>query len=315
MEELNILFLGGAKRVSMARHFKKAAADMGRRAVIFSYEINRDLPISSEGTVIQGLPYRDPGIYEDMRRVCEERNIHIIVPFIDGMIDVADNFARMDGVHVFSPTCAVAAALFDKVTCAALFDSHSIPAPATWAPGQPIAGPLIAKPRRGSASKGIRFIDSEEDLEGLDVNEYLIQQRIDHRRELTLDCYSAVRSPQIRVCACVPRVRNEVAGGEVVRTTVIHWDRATDLARSVIEKLHLRGAVTIQLIHDLDTDALTVMEINPRLGGGAVAGVRAGANLPAMIIAEALGREAPVCADWQDMVVARYLDEVAFPIK
>ena len=314
MEKLNILFLGGAKRVSMARHFKRAARALGREAVIFSYEINRDLPISTEGTVIQGVRYGDSRIYDDMRRVCEEHDIHIIVPFIDGMIDVADNFARMDGVHVFSPTCAVAAALFDKVTCAALFDSHAIPAPATWGPGQPVVTPLIAKPRRGSASQGIRFIDSEEDLEGLDLNEYLIQERIDNRRELTVDCYSAVRSADIQVCACVPRVRNEVAGGEVVRTTVIHWDRATELVRDVIAKLHLRGAVTVQLIHDLDRDTLTVMEINPRLGGGAVASVCAGADLPAMIIAEALGRPAPVCADWQDMVVARYLDEVAFPI-
>ena len=113
MEKLNILFLGGAKRVSMARHFKRAARALGREAVIFSYEINRDLPISTEGTVIQGVRYGDSRIYDDMRRVCEEHDIHIIVPFIDGMIDVADNFARMDGVHVFSPTCAVAAALHE----------------------------------------------------------------------------------------------------------------------------------------------------------------------------------------------------------
>ena len=36
MEKLNILFLGGAKRVSMARHFKRAARALGREAVIFS---------------------------------------------------------------------------------------------------------------------------------------------------------------------------------------------------------------------------------------------------------------------------------------
>jgi len=34
-----------------------------------------------------------------------------------------------------------------------------------------------------------------------------------------------------------------------------------------------------------------IMEINPRLGGGAVAAVHAGADIPAMIISEALGFE------------------------
>lgn len=313
MENINILFLGGAKRVSMARHFKHAAERMGLIANIFSYEIKDNLPIQAEGTVINGLPYSDPNIFDDLKRVCAEHNISIMVPFIDPMVDIAHRFAANSDVHVFAPTCALAPQTFDKVICAQLFESLNIEAPRTWHPGMPVTSPLIAKPRHGSASKGIVAIDSPKDLEGLDLDNYLIQERFDNRRELTIDCYASTLSSDIRITACVPRVRNEVAGGEVTRTTVIHWDRATELARKVITGMQLRGAITVQLIHDLDSDRLMAMEINPRLGGGAVAAVRAGADIPAMIISEAIGNEATECPDWQNIIVARYQDEVCFP--
>ncbi len=313
MQNLNILFLGGAKRVSMARHFKRAASAMGFQAKIFSYELNDCLPIQAEGTVIKGLRSSDPRVLEDLRRVCNTHNISIVIPFIDNMVETAHRLAKMDGVTVFAPTCDNAPMMFDKVVCAQLFESHGIAAPRTWKPGIPVTFPLIAKPRLGSASKGIVFVDSQEDLDALDTQEYLIQERFDNRREFTVDCYASVLAGDIRITACVPRIRNEVAGGEVTRTTTVHWDRATELVREVISSLGLRGAITVQLIHDLDSDRLMVMEINPRLGGGAVAAVCAGADIPAMIISEANGTPAAECGDWKDIIVARYQDEVCFP--
>jgi biotin carboxylase len=68
----------------------------------------------------------------------------------------------------------------------------------------------------------------------------------------------------------------------------------------------------VQLINDLDDGRLMIMEINPRLGGGAVAAVHAGADLPAMILSEAMGREPEACTDHADITVARYLDEAVF---
>ena len=72
------------------------------------------------------------------------------------------------------------------------------------------------------------------------------------------------------------------------------------------------GAVTVQMMRDLDTNRLMLMEINPRMGGGAVCSVAAGADIPSLILREVLDLP-PVEQHWQAGVqIARYLDEVVF---
>ena len=58
-----------------------------------------------------------------------------------------------------------------------------------------------------------------------------------------------------------------------------------------------------------------LMEINPRLGGGAVTAIAAGADIPAMIIAEALGNPLPREEKGKPgTLVARYLQETVFNV-
>ena len=104
--------------------------------------------------------------------------------------------------------------MFDKVAAAELFERLGLPIPATYRDGDPCLR-LIAKPRFGSASKGIVEINSLQklyELQGVS-HRYLIQERIDNREELTVDCYVCVRTGHI--AGISPRVRLEVSGGEV----------------------------------------------------------------------------------------------------
>lgn len=310
-----ILFLGGAKRVSMARHFKEAAHRRGTVAEIFSYEMCAQVPIATEGTVIIGRRWRDPEVAADITDVCRRHGISVVVPFVDGAVAVAALVAEK-AADIFSPTspAVVAELMFDKVRANDALSEAGLPVPETADITAPLAFPVIAKPRHGSASKGIVAIDSADDLRRLSpACEYLFQRRFDHRREITVDCYVSMFSGDI-ICA-VPRIRDEVAGGEVVRTTVVHNDTYESLARRVLTAMSLRGAVTVQLIEDLDSGRVYVMEINPRLGGGAVASIACGVGLPGFILDEGAGTAAVPAADWRDAVVCRYLDECVFPVK
>ena len=152
---LNILFLGGAKRVSMARMFKDAAARAGIEAAIFSYELIREVPVACEATIIHGCRWNDPDILDRLNDVCVCRSIDVMIPFVDGAVRVAADYRDRFG-SVFVPTGSpdVAEAMFDKVVAARLFAEKGLPAPATYTPGDPCLR-LIAKPRHGSASKGI----------------------------------------------------------------------------------------------------------------------------------------------------------------
>ena len=54
MQPLNVLMLGGAKRVSMARLFTETAAKLKYNARMYSFELGEDVPIASVAEVITG---------------------------------------------------------------------------------------------------------------------------------------------------------------------------------------------------------------------------------------------------------------------
>lgn len=309
---LNILFLGGAKRVSMARMFKDAAARAGLEAVIFSYELTREEPVACEATIIDGCRWNDPDILDRLNDVCVSRSIDVMIPFVDGAVRVAADYRDRFG-SVFVPTGSpdMAEAMFDKVVAARLFAEKGLPAPATYTPGDPCLR-LIAKPRHGSASKGIIEI---RDLETLDrvlgrADDYLIQERIDNRNEITVDCYVSAIDGEVK--ALSPRRRLATAGGEVTDTVTIADGRIDDIVGRTLRSLGLSGAVTVQFIEDLDDGRLMLMEINPRLGGGAVCSVCAGADIPSMIVAEARGMAAVPAQAKPGVRITRYMQEVVF---
>ena len=309
-KDINVLFLGGAKRVEMGMRFVEAGRLLGRNVSIYSYEINSRVPIAAIGQVIEGRRWSDPDILADLKDVVDSNDIAVIVPFVDGAVAVAARFADAYPGVAFVPAgdADLAESMFDKVVAAEMFEKASLPIPETYVPGMPRLR-LIAKPRHGSASKGIIAINSLDQLDRVldHAGEYLIQERIDDRREITVDCYVSVRTGDI--LAAVPRVRDSVSGGEVTESTTIHDTAVEDLARRTLKALNLRGAVTVQIIRDMSrngVDDLMIMEINPRLGGGAVLSVEAGADIPAMILREALGMDNEPCQRWRDIFMTRY---------
>lgn len=312
-KRLSFLFLGGAKRVAMARMLKEACAAAGYECRITGYELSAHSALAQEGTIVEGLRWSDPTIFADLDRVCRENEVDVVLPFVDAAVGIAAEFVvEHSSTGVFAPvgTRAEVERMFDKCAAAALFEQLQLPIPATYRSGMP-ATKLIAKPRYGSASKGIIEIDTPEELAALQhADDYLIQERIDRRQEITVDCYVGVRSGEI--VAVSPRLRIEVSGGEAVRTITIDDDEATALARKVLQATGMRGAVTVQLLRDLDSGRLMVMEINPRLGGGAVASVHAGVNLPCLIIDDALGLPLKHQQATAGVETVRYLADVVF---
>ena len=143
------------------------------------------------------------------------------------------------------------------------------------------------------------------------LHQYLIQQYIEHREELTVDCYVGTFDHEAK--CTVPRIRLATAGGEAIRTITQRNPELEKTAKSVLSALHLEGAVTLQFIHDIDADRYLLMEINPRLGGGVICSICAGADIASMIIEEAQDLNAMPRHDWRDKtLMTRYFKEVIF---
>lgn len=309
---LNILLLGGAKRVSMGRMLIDAGRRAGYDVSLFSYELDEHVPIAITARIIVGRRWKDPALYSHLHSVVEEHHIHIMIPFVDGAVGVV---ARYRDIYrdIWAPVGATmrVEAMFDKIAADRLFREASIPVPETYTKGRP-SFPLIAKPRFGSASQGIRIIDNPRDFRDVtaDSDSYILQEYIANRKEYTVDCY--VTDDADIICA-VPRLRIEIIGGEVSRTATVDRPDIVSLSYTVLARLGLRGAVTLQFIHDLTSGRLLLMEINPRLGGGAVCSVHAGADIPSYIIAEATGSPLSECTDWKTGTeIVRYQQEVVF---
>ncbi len=311
-KKVTILMLGGAKRVSLARLLKEAGRRRGVEVVILSYEIIPTVPIACEGRIIAGRRWRDADALDHLAQTVADEAVDIVLPFVDGAIEVASRLKeRCPQVFVPVSPFEVAHAMFDKTVAAELFAEEGICIPTTYTPDN-CRFPAIMKPREGSASKGIVVVNSREELEKVGhFDRYLIQEYIADREEYTVDCYVSTVDGEV-LCA-VPRIRLSTSGGEVDRTETRRIDELLEASDSILRRLGFRGPVTLQFLFDKATGRYLLMEINPRLGGGVVCSILAGADIPSMLLAEAAGEKAESCRNWRDRaLMARYFSEVMF---
>ena len=310
--EIRVLMLGGAKRVSLARLLKQAAHRHGKEVSIISSEILPTVPISCEGKVVAGPKWKDDNVVQRLSATIAEEKVDIVLPFVDGAIEVC---SRLKVLHpeVFIPVSDydVAHAMYDKAEAARLFTTHDIKIPATYSPDN-YCLPAIFKPRTGSASAGIIVANTEAEFAAItEKDDYLIQEYIPQREEYTVDCYVSAISGEV-LCA-VPRLRLATTGGEVNRTVTRRLPQLITESKRILKQLKFRGPITLQFIRDLSDDRFLLMEINPRLGGGVVCSILAGADIAEMIVRESMGIAAEAVDDWKDgALMARYFSEVMF---
>lgn len=310
-KNITVMMLGGARRVSMAEFLKKSGSEIGCDVNIISYELLQQVPIAIQAKVIVGLRWADPRVVADIVNVARENKVDIILPFVDGAIEIASK-CREHLPEVFIPVSDVEISrkMFDKVEAAKAFKEAGIPIPKTYSVLN-AEMPAIAKPRHGSASRGIEIFNNIEDLMHLEnLQDYIVQEYIGNREEYTVDCYISMKGEILTV---VPRCRLEVMGGEVTRTITCRNMVLDRMSREVIEAFGLRGPVTLQFLHDMDSDRYLLMEVNPRLGGGVICSICAGAPITDYIIRESLGLDTTPCSDWAyNTLMARYQKEVIF---
>lgn len=284
-KKINILFLGGAKRVSIAERIIEAGKTLGFEVSIFSYELNEDCPIAFVGTVIKGCKWGDKSILDDLKRVIKEYKIHILLPFVDPATIIAANLKNiLQEEDVFIPVSDIDSCVifFNKKLSNEWCIKNDIKVPDT----NLSIYPLIAKPLEGSASKGIVVLNNESELLNLlNREKYLIQKFI-KGNEYTIDIY---RSPKTgKILSIVPRQRLETQGGESIKSITIKNENIEAFAKEVILKTNLIGPITLQILENEEKE-LFFMEINPRFGGGVLNSIMAGADSTMCLLKDFLG--------------------------
>ena len=312
MKTVNVLFLGGAKRVSLAEHLIKAGKKLGLDISIFSYELDERVPMAAVGTILKGKKWNDVDLFSDLHSQIIKNDISIVLPFVDPAIEVAETL-KADNKNLFIPTCGkdICHIMFDKVLSEKWFVENNLPIPPSYSKDDNLNFPVIVKPRRGSASKGILVIEDEEQWDKLENKDnYVIQQYISDREEYTVDCYVTTSG---KIISIVPRLRIQTAGGEVMNSETKRDQNLIDLSEKVLKSGDFKGPVTIQFLRDKRNGANYLMEINPRLGGGVITSIEAGADITEFILRNYLGEELLPCNDWKNKtLMTRYFKEVIF---
>lgn len=312
MKKVNVLFLGGAKRVSLAEHLIKAGKKLNLDVTIFSYELDERVPLASVGTILKGKKWSDVDLFPDLHNQINKNDISIVLPFVDPAIEVAE-MLKAGNDSLFVPTCGkdICHIMFDKVLSERWFVEKGLPIPPSYSKENKLSFPVIVKPRRGSASKGILVIDNAEQWDKLQNKEdYVIQQYIADREEYTVDCYVTTSG---KIISIVPRLRIQTAGGEVMNSETRRDKDLIDISERVLKSGDFKGPVTIQFLRDKKTGATYIMEINPRLGGGVITSIEAGADITEFILRNYLGEEFEPCDSWKDRtLMTRYFKEVIF---
>jgi carbamoyl-phosphate synthase large subunit len=309
MKEINILFIGGAKRVSLGERFIKAGARRNCKINIYSYELAKEVPIAELATVIVGLKWKDSELYNHLKSVVINLKIDTIIPFVDPAIEVTSKLAELfPNLYIPISKEEINRIMFDKILANEWFLENKFPVPLK---GDEF--PLIAKPSKGSASRGIIILNDLCDIDyfnSKNQKEDFLLQKFIFGTEYTSDCYI---SKSGKIISVVPRKRLEVTSGEATKTITVRDTEIIEMSKEILIRGSFLGPITIQFIRDNITSITYIMEINPRFGGGVLASIEAGADSTQVLIDELLSLPIAENNEWKEnLIMTRSFRETYF---
>lgn len=295
-KKLNILFLGAGKKISLVERFIFAGKELGYNLDLFSYEKTQDVAVSKYCTIIIGKKWNDPDVIGDLKNHLKQNNINIVVTCVDPSIILAAKLKETES-DVFIPSASkeMCEITYDKSKANEWFNKIGVPIPPTIN-----KFPLIAKPKKGSASQGIYILNDDIDLkyfrEKENLSNYIIQKFISGE-EYTVDAYV---SNDRKIIGIVPRIRVEVIGGEAIKSITKHDDQIISTTKKILTEGEFYGPVTLQFIKSSEDSIPYLIEINPRLGGGVINSIEAGLNIPLLILKESLNIKIEEIRSWKE---------------
>ena len=310
MKKLNILFLGGAKRVSLAEKFIEAGKKNNLIVKVFSYELDKNVPFELIGDVIVGLKWNDKRIYSNLKKLIKLKNISIVIANVDlATITLSKLKKKFPNLNLISSDENICKILFDKMLthneCKKL-EIKSIPLFKK-------KFPMFIKLRKGSASKDNFLIKNNKSYNFFLKNNYqkkYIKQDYIKGIEYSVDAYVSKNKEFI---GAVPRIRDTIVGGESSKTIVIKDIEIIKKTKEIVSKFNLIGPLTIQFIRKGNN--LFFLEINPRFGGGVLASIEAGFDIPNIMIKDYLELPLKELKKYKELIMTRSYRETFHDIK
>ena len=303
---LNILFTCAGRRTYLLKYFK---AQLGNDGLIVGTDMQLTAPALTAADIREQVPaVYAPDYIDRTIDICRIHEIKALICLNDLELPIlAANRARFEeiGVKVIVSTPEVIDVCFDKYLTAKYVESLGLSTPLTFIDYREAvealeAGtlqfPLVLKPRWGSGSIGIEFVNTIDELEEVYAmllkkvkksilataskgNEYiLIQQKIEGQ-EYGMDVMNDLNGNYRAVSV---KKKLAMRAGET--------DKAQTVDNPSIRAIGKTLGQNLRHIGNLDVDVFEkdgkyyVLELNPRFGGGFPFSYEAGVNFPGAII-------------------------------
>jgi len=304
----NILFTCAGRRNYLINYFKKALKGRGE---IFAV----DMSLSAPAMVDADIPILVPSIYDDsyisvLKDIIKNHNISAVISLNDLELPIIaehKNELETTGTKVILSDKEIIDISFDKMKTFNFINKIGLHTPHTFSTLKEVKKaikkgtlnfPLVVKPRWGSASIGIDFLNTFEELElsyklqqlklkksilntvsQQDINKAIIIQEKIEGKEYGLDILNDIQGNYVGTFA---KEKLSMRSGETDKAVSVIDERFEKLGRDISENLRHIGNLDCDVF--VANNKLYVLELNPRFGGGYPFSHEAGANIAAMYI-------------------------------
>ncbi len=312
---MNILLTCAGRRNYLIQYFKEALNGRGK---IYAADANPDASALQEADDYFIVPPVDHSDYfSTLRNICQKHQIGLLLSLNDLELPLLarqrENFLELGTIPVISAPHIIDIC-FDKFKSAEFLREQGIAVPGTYTTLEDaqaalnrgdIAFPLIIKPRWGTASIAIDYVEDNEELElaytlakrrikrtilaEMSMTDFdrsiLIQEHLDSE-EFCIDIINDLQGNY--VCTFIKRKLAKRPDGA---------DRAITVENEQLLQLGALIGRALGHVGSLDCDVFInngicyVLDLNPRFGGAYPFSHMAGANIPAALIAWAEGKE------------------------
>lgn len=208
----------------------------------------------------------DEGYVDKVFALLVEKNIDMVIPTLDDALlkwcSIREKMNSLGVTLAISEQKALEICQ-DKWNTYLCFSGNGIPTPATSLEQKY----ELIKPRNGRGGSGIVVSREKRDMTGM------ISQELLQGEEYTIDVFCDMEHKPIYI---VPRKRLGVKEGKSTAGIVVNRPDMVKIVEKICRVIYFTGAINIQCF---DTnDGVKVTEINPRIGGGTVLGMKATEN-------------------------------------
>ena len=293
---MKVLLLAAGRRVSLAKRFIAHGFD------VFSYETELNCPISTIASIIAGKKWDDPEIKNHIIKIINNIKPDLILPLADKATTIISD---IDYKGIITASKLTNSICLNKKIFEETFNNYN------YYPNIEKNKPVILKPIFGANSKGLHKMSYDEFLLKSDQFTNYISQRLIDGTEISVDAYFNKHSKMVDG---VPRLRVEVQGGEVCRSTTLKRDYSNilELTKQAGEKIGLVGPICAQFIVESSSSSPFIMEINSRFGGGVILSLEAGFDQIDLLKKEYIDKEEcnPKKYNWKEnFSMTRYFEE------